>query len=280
MNRKNIPTEQLISIILLSLFLFSFLLFTSTSIFAEETPTPGLDAPTFETIDFDYQKGIGEFVKYIIIWAFRLAGIFAFIMISFAGFQYLTAGGNTNQQKEAQERIFNAIIGIILLFSFWLILNTINPDILGEKEIYVPSIQEEKEDIEEQIEIIKNLTKINGKLPLTSELESYDSYLNKTLVNKLIGLTNGWVVTEACIDSACSRTTISRRSDDCHLDGTCVDIDAGDNADNYNMISTFTNAGLYVLYEGNHLHITLPSASGYGTYQGITNITQGTWYLP
>jgi hypothetical protein len=293
MNRKNIPNVQLISIILLSLFLFSFLLFTSTSIFAEESsqnvmPNPDLDAPTFETIDFDYQKEIGEFVKYIIIWAFRFAGIFAFIMILFAGFQYLTAGGNTNQQKEAQERIFNAIIGIILLFSFWLILNTINPDILGEKEIYVPSIQEEKEDIEEQTEIIKNLTKINGKLPLTSELESYDSYLNKTLVNKLIGLTNGWVVTDACIDSVCSKTTISRRSDDCHLDGTCVDIAAvnnadnynGNNADNYNMISTFTDAGLYVLYEGNHLHITLPSASGYGTYQGITNITQGTWYLP
>jgi len=288
MNRKNILTIKLINIILLSLFLFSFLLFTSTSIFAEESSqnvtqemsTPGLGAPTFETIGFDYQKGIGEFVKYIIIWAFRLAGIFAFIMILFAGFQYLTAGGNTNQQKEAQERIFNAIIGIILLFSFWLILNTINPDILGEKEIYVPSIQEEKEDIKEQIEIIKNLTKINGKLPLTSELESYDSYLNKNLVNELIGLTNGWVVTDACIDSVCSKTTISRRSDDCHLDGTCVDIDAGDNADNYNMISTFTDAGLYVLYEGNHLHVTLPNASGYGTYQGITNITQGTWYLP
>ena len=109
MNRKNIPTEQLISVILLSLFLFSFLSFTSASIFAEESsqnatqemPTPGLGAPTFETIDFDYQKGIGEFVKYIIIWAFRLAGIFAFIMILFAGFQYLTAGGNANQQKEA-----------------------------------------------------------------------------------------------------------------------------------------------------------------------------------
>lgn len=288
MNRKNILAVKIISVVLLSLFLFSFPLSSSISIFAEDNsqgvtqdiPAPDLETPTFEVVKFDYQEGIGEFVKYVIVWAFRLAGVFAFIMILFAGFQYLTAGGNTNQQKEAQERIFNAIIGIILLFSFWLILNTINPDIVGKKKEIPLTLTQEKEDIKEQIEIIANLTKINGKLPLTSELNSYNSYLNKTLVNKLTGLTNGWVITDACIDAACSKTTIPRNPDDCHLDGTCVDIDAGDNADNYNMISTFTDAGLYVLYEGNHLHVTLPSASGYGSYQGTTNISEGTWYLP
>jgi hypothetical protein len=287
---KNILVIKKISIVLLLFFFFSFLSLPPALVFAEEgsqdatqeISAPVLDTPTFEVIKFDYQEKIGEFVKYIIIWAFRLAGVFAFIMILFAGFQYLTAGGNSNQQKEAQERIFNAIIGIILLFSFWLILNTINPDILGPKQIEIspPLTPEEKEDIEEQIEIIKNLAPIKN-LPLTQELESYEEvYLNKDLVNKLNELTNGWVITDACTDAYCSKTTINRDPDDCHLDGTAVDIDAGDNDDNYNMISTFTDAGLYVLYEGNHLHVTLPSADGYGSYQGITNISQGTWYLP
>jgi len=70
-------------------------------------------------------------ISVLIWWAFRLAGILAFIMIVFAGFQYLTSGGNTAQQKDAQERIMNAIIGLILLFAFYIILYTINPNILS-----------------------------------------------------------------------------------------------------------------------------------------------------
>ncbi len=266
---------KIINFICFVFFIFSLWMFNPLSALAD-------NEPTFEVIQFDYQGGISELVKYLISWAFRLAGLLAFIMIIYAGFLYLTAGGNTEQQKQAQERIIDAIIGIVLLFSFWLILYTINPDILGEKkEISPPITPEEKEEIKEEEEIVKNLVQINGKLPLTSELDAYKVYLNKTLVNKLSGLTGDWVITDACIDAACSKTTVANRNpDDCHLDGTCVDIDAGTNAQNYDMISTFTNAGLYVLYEGNHLHVTLPNATGYGTFQGNYTISEGTWYLP
>jgi len=70
-------------------------------------------------------------IEIFIWWAFRLAGILAFAMIVYAGFQYLTSGGNTAQQKDAQERITGAIIGLLLLFAFYIILYTINPDILN-----------------------------------------------------------------------------------------------------------------------------------------------------
>ena len=72
-----------------------------------------------------------DLISVLIWWAFRLAGILAFAMIVFAGFQYLTSGGNTAQQKDAQERIMNAIIGLVLLFAFYIILYTINPNILN-----------------------------------------------------------------------------------------------------------------------------------------------------
>jgi len=78
-----------------------------------------------------FEKGISPLVKILIWWAFSIAGVLAFAMIVYAGFQYLTSGGNTAQQKDAQQRIVNAIIGIILLFAFWIILNTINPNILS-----------------------------------------------------------------------------------------------------------------------------------------------------
>ena len=75
---------------------------------------------------------LANLIGTLIWWAFRLAGILAFAMIVFAGFQYLTSGGNTAQQKDAQERITGAIIGLILLFAFYIILYTINPDVLRE----------------------------------------------------------------------------------------------------------------------------------------------------
>lgn len=74
------------------------------------------------------------FAKILIQWGFRLAGILAFAMIIFAGFEYAVFSGAAEKQKDAQNRIINAIVGLILLFSFWLILNIINPDILKTKE--------------------------------------------------------------------------------------------------------------------------------------------------
>jgi len=121
-------------LLLLIIFIFCALSFSPVSI----TKAAEKATYTLEVIEIETKDSISALVKYLIQWAFRLAGLLAFIMIIYAGFQYLTAGGNVEQQKEAQERIFNAIIGIILLFSFWLILNTINPDILGKEEPSAP----------------------------------------------------------------------------------------------------------------------------------------------
>jgi len=41
----------------------------------------------------------------------------------------MTAAGNASKIKEAKDRMSNAVLGIVLLFSSFLILNTINPDL-------------------------------------------------------------------------------------------------------------------------------------------------------
>jgi hypothetical protein len=59
----------------------------------------------------------------------------AIILIVFAGFKYLTAGGDTSKTTEAK-KIFKAIaIGMIIAFTSWVVVNTIvtqlgilNPD--------------------------------------------------------------------------------------------------------------------------------------------------------
>jgi len=80
-----------------------------------------------------------ELIRKLIVAVFSISGILAFIMIVWGGIEYMISGGDTKRQKSAQERITGAIIGLILLFAFWLILNTINPDILKVPSMNPPS---------------------------------------------------------------------------------------------------------------------------------------------
>jgi hypothetical protein len=244
-NKKTSPVQAVSLLVLMII---------SCSIFYLHVPQVfAVEEVDFEIIQFDSQEGINLLVKYIIEWAFRLAGIFAFIMIVYAGFQYLTSGGNTAQQKDAQERIVSAIIGIVLLFAFYIILYTINPDILsGASEITIPSseesiiIIEEEEEEEEEEEIssqqIGDFVLIGAgatldnyvSIPLSSELLSKDSvYINKETADKLVVLAGkqnlgDWTVTEACIKISNDKciTTINHESA-CHSLGTCVDVGYG-----------------------------------------------------
>ena len=234
-----------------------------------------------------------EIALWVIKKSLEFAGVLAFAMIVYAGFQYLTSGGNTAQQKDAQERITNAIIGIILLFAFWIILNTINPDILKTSSESTSPDQIITQEVTPNLpiseapnyNISENLVDIiDMGIPVaTNVLGSTEAYLDKTLADILLTLKDEeppWVVTDTCIDPECNSTSINREDhpDSCHLDGTCVDIDT--TSGNYNnLINILNDAGLNVLDEADHLHVALQGAEGWGSYPGNDGqITQGYWY--
>ena len=76
----------------------------------------------------------GQFAKFT-KWLFPAllvtAAILAVFMIILAGFQWVTAYGNPSKIEDARDRIFMAILGLILAFAAWLILNTINPALVN-----------------------------------------------------------------------------------------------------------------------------------------------------
>ncbi|PIW94453.1 MAG: hypothetical protein COZ86_00955 [Candidatus Moranbacteria bacterium CG_4_8_14_3_um_filter_41_13] len=53
----------------------------------------------------------------------------AVLMVSVGGFMYLTSAGNTSAMGTAKGVIFDALIGLALALSAWVLLNTINPDL-------------------------------------------------------------------------------------------------------------------------------------------------------
>lgn len=58
-----------------------------------------------------------------------IAGILAVIMLMWGGIEYMTSEAVGNKEN-AKSRITSAIIGLLIVLMSWLILYTINPDIL------------------------------------------------------------------------------------------------------------------------------------------------------
>lgn len=117
--------------ILILIFLFSFPLIILADDFS-------LSPPGFaegETPDFL------ELLGWILKAAFFTISILAVLMIIVGGVQYIIAGSTGNPEKtgDAKTRIMMSIYGILLALSSWLILKTINPDLL-KLELNIPGL--------------------------------------------------------------------------------------------------------------------------------------------
>lgn len=82
-----------------------------------------------------------EAVVIIIRWILGFIGIIIFGIMLFAGFEYATAGGDESKTKNAQNRIANAIIGLIIVFFAFVasnaILSFIFPDSVAQEEMEI-----------------------------------------------------------------------------------------------------------------------------------------------
>lgn len=105
--------------------------------------TPGVIIPTESTpqqyvplapIDTDpgiYQvNNFGAFLNGMMKILISLGAVLAVLLIVIGGFQYITSASEGGKGS-AKERIENALIGLAILLGSYLILNTINPDLVN-----------------------------------------------------------------------------------------------------------------------------------------------------
>ncbi len=71
-----------------------------------------------------------EYAKYLVNLAFIVSGIIALAVLVRAGFLYLTSAGDIDQIEQAKRKIVAGLLGIIIILSSYLILFTINPDLV------------------------------------------------------------------------------------------------------------------------------------------------------
>ncbi|MFA6047410.1 MAG: pilin [Parcubacteria group bacterium] len=126
MNKKIIFLIVLISIVGFGLGISHFSHAAST---ANTTYTPMEKIPGMASgaVEFPaYVKAVYKFG----IWAI---GICALLMIMIGGFMYMTSAGNNATMGKAKGYITDALIGLAMAMTAWLLLNTINPDLVNIK---------------------------------------------------------------------------------------------------------------------------------------------------
>jgi hypothetical protein len=71
-----------------------------------------------------------DYVKYIFTFVVAISGLVVFGSMIYAGFRYATSAGNPTTITDAKDRIISAIIGMIVILSSYLLLNTVNPQLV------------------------------------------------------------------------------------------------------------------------------------------------------
>lgn len=114
---------------------------------------------------------ISDYVGYIFKFSIALAAFLAVIMIIYAGFEYMLSESLTNK-SDAKDKLKNAITGLIMIFSSYLILRTIDPRLV---QVYtsIPPIK---------IQATKDIQTFSNKLDTDLKTLSEDSQLK---VNEL-----------------------------------------------------------------------------------------------
>ncbi len=151
----NSPKNKFTLIISLFVFLFfilSFKIVYSADLikFTPQIPIPGPNSiPANSTIGAA-ENGtlkvdlLNRYIKSLYDYLIIIAGILAAVVMMGGGVLWLTSGGNENRVTQAKDLIFGSVVGLILVFSSYLILNMVNPDLLNFDSLKIKMVDKKE----------------------------------------------------------------------------------------------------------------------------------------
>jgi hypothetical protein len=89
-------------------------------------PLPGFNST------FDIEGGLTPYLQILFRLLIGVAGLLSVIMIVLGGIEYMSTDAISGKE-DGRERVTQAIIGLIIALGAWLLLNTINPNLLSLK---------------------------------------------------------------------------------------------------------------------------------------------------
>jgi hypothetical protein len=122
---------KILRITILSIIICLSLLFLANAVSAERPLE--LDYPEVMGEQLSADASLPEFIKYIFQFSLILSALIAVGSMAYGGFRYVASTGSPNAIQDAHKQMTAGILGMIILFCSWLILYTINPDLLEMK---------------------------------------------------------------------------------------------------------------------------------------------------
>jgi len=143
-------------------------------------------------------KTIGEYIQAIYNYAIGIVGILAAVVLMFGGVIWLTAGGSQEKVKEAKAWIGASLSGLILLLGSYMILNTINPDLVSFKELYVPKVEKIKDTSTSAFDAEGNAKEFccQAQLDIPLGADKYVCSFYKHSGDIVIGEKEQWIMSE------------------------------------------------------------------------------------
>jgi len=83
-------------------------------------------------------SSIGAFISTVLPNVYVIAGIILFFLFLFGGFSIITSAGDPEKQKQGQQTLTAAVLGFVLVFASYWIIQII--EILTGVEIFAPNI--------------------------------------------------------------------------------------------------------------------------------------------
>ncbi len=131
-----------------------FFLFSANFAFALEIKypkIPGVSTPQqflkeIEEETIEKEKALSLYVKYLFYLFLMIGGLLTLGSTIFGGVKYLISGGNVPAMKDARERISAGILGLILIFTSYILVITVNPELtifsIGKPKMEEPELVE------------------------------------------------------------------------------------------------------------------------------------------
>ena len=113
-------------------------------LFGGITPPPAMNVGGADPV-----QGLGKFIAFGINVFILIAGMFLLIYLLLGAFDWITSGGDKEKVQKAQNKITNALIGMVLIFVVLAVfiafagnsLGIIKPNDSGGFDIKIPTLQ-------------------------------------------------------------------------------------------------------------------------------------------
>ncbi|MDD5145434.1 MAG: pilin [Candidatus Pacebacteria bacterium] len=113
---------------LTSIILISLLLAPIASL-ALELSYPEINIPGLGKVKLELDMDLGELILWFYYLIIGISGIAAFVMITWGGIEWLVSSGSPSRIGDAKDKIYSALLGLLIIFTSWLILKTIDPSL-------------------------------------------------------------------------------------------------------------------------------------------------------